>query len=385
MLRRLIPVAVVLAFGGCELRSPAAPDPAASVSRAGPPALGVMTWNVYVGADLGRLLVVEDPNDIPLEVAFLFADVIASDWPARAGAIVDQIELVDPHLIGLQEVMLFRVQSPGDFLIGNPTPATTPVVDFLDVLADALAARGLDYVPTTISQNFDIELPMVNFGTGGLDDVRATEFDVVLVRGDVAWSNPQHANFAAVLPLDVGGVVLPKPSGWASIDLTFKGLPYRFVTTHLEPADLAPGVLDPDLVLLQAAQAAELLQVLDQSPYPVILTGDLNSDDDGSTTATYADVRSSGFVDSWLVGPPRGEGYTSGQDIFDPEPGFYHRIDYVFYRDDFTRAKGRFQGSIAADRVGEDPADRTPGGIWPSDHAGVVAELTVAPGRGHPR
>jgi len=39
----------------------------------------------------------------------------------------------------------------------------------------------------------------------------------------------------------------------------------------------------------------------------------------------------------------------------------------VFLRGPFT--------PVAADVVGEESADRTPGGLWPSDHAGVVATL----------
>jgi hypothetical protein len=37
-------------------------------------------------------------------------------------------------------------------------------------------------------------------------------------------------------------------------------------------------------------------------------------------------------------------------------------------------SSGDFQAQ-AADRVGEEPADKTPSGLWPSDHAGVVARM----------
>jgi hypothetical protein len=32
---------------------------------------------------------------------------------------------------------------------------------------------------------------------------------------------------------------------------------------------------------------------------------------------------------------------------------------------------------VSAEVVGDDPADRTTGGLWPSDHAGVVATLRI--------
>ncbi|UCF21295.1 MAG: hypothetical protein JSU87_07920, partial [Gemmatimonadota bacterium] len=61
----------------------------------------------------------------------------------------------------------------------------------------------------------------------------------------------------------------------------------------------------------------------------------------------------------------------------------FHRIDFVFYRDEFTRTTGDFQGAVKAALLGEQETDRTPSGLWPSDHAGLAVALTVAPGLGH--
>lgn len=387
MKRWLISIVVVgLALGACDRDSLMGPNgPSFGSDRAGSPALDVMTYNVYVGAQINDLLLVEDPADIPFEAARLFGIVQQTNFPERAQAIADQIERVRPHAIGLQEISLFRIQSPGDFLSGNPIPATTPVLDYLGILMQALADRGLSYSAAVVSQNFDLEVPIVNFNTGGLDDIRLTDFDVILVREGVSWSNPQNANFGAALPIELGGQTLFILRGWASVDITFKDLPYRFVNTHLEPADIAPGVVVPELAALQAAQLAELLGVVDASPHPVVMVGDLNSAADGSTTETYQDVIDAGFVDAWLVGPPRGVGYTSNQafDLLNATSQLFHRIDFVLYRDEFTRRTGTFQGAVKADVIGEDQADRTPSGLWPSDHAGVRASLTIAPGRGH--
>ncbi len=375
-----------LALSGCDRDSLTGPNPPSlDVDRAGSPALDVMTYNVYVGAPINDLLLVEDPNEIPFEAARLFGIVQQTNFPERAQAIVDQIERIYPHAIGLQEISLYRIQSPGDFLIGNPTPATTPVLDFLGILMQALADRGLSYGVAAMSQNFDLEVPIVNFVTGGLDDIRLTDFDVILVRDDVTWTNPQSANFAAALPIELGGFTLFILRGWASVDITFKDLPYRFVNTHLEPADTAPGVVVPELAALQAAQLAELLGVVGGSPYPVVMVGDFNSAADGSTTVTYRDVVDAGFVDAWLIGPPRGVGYTSNQafDLLNPASQLFQRIDFVYYRDEFTRTTGQFQGAAKAQVVGEEQGDRTASGLWPSDHGGVGASLSIAPGRGH--
>jgi len=377
-------LALGLALGGCDrdpVTGPTSPDLA--VERAGSPALNVVTYNVFWGARVEDLLLVEDPNQIPFEVAALWAAVQATDFEERADAIAAKIAAAKAHVVGLQELAVYRYQSPADFT----TPATDVVLDFLDILIQALDARGLSYTAVSMSPNFDVELPIVDFATGGLDEIRLTDYDVILVRSDVSRTNPANGNFAAVLPIPVAGQTILKPSGWASVDITFKGLRYRFVNTHLEPADVGPnGEVIPDLAFLQAMQLQELLFIVDQSPYPVIMVGDFNSDDDGSTTATYQTVRDAGFVDAWLIGPPRGAGYNSNQapDLLNPTSQLFHRIDFVFYRDKFTRETGLFQGSVKAQVIGEEQSDRTPSGLWPSDHAGVWAALTIAPGLGHP-
>lgn len=384
MRRFLAPLIVILSLAACSDGLPLGPSSRASVERSGSPALDVLTWNVYVGARVQDLLMIQDPTQIPFEVARLLGEIQATNFAERAEAIADQIAGAHPHVVGLQEVSLIRVQSPGDFLVGNLVPATTPVQDYLDILQQALAARGADYVIVATSSNFDVEAPMVNFTTGGLDDIRLTDLDVMLVRSDVAWSNSQAGNYAAVLPISLGGVDLPKPSGWTSVDVTLKGQQYRIISTHLEAADIAPGVIDPQLAALQAGQAYELMAIADASPFPVILVGDLNSAADGSSTTTYEDILAAGFVDAWTLGRPRDLGYSSGQDpdLRNADSKLRHRIDFIFYRDERTRAGKHFNGSAQVELVGEEPGDKTATGMWPSDHAGVLAALRIAPGLG---
>lgn len=370
---------------GCEGDTPLQPvSPSTSnAPRAGSPAIGVLTWNVYVGARIQDLLTLSDPNLIPFEVARLWGGIQATDFAERAEAIAETIAETRPHVIGLQEISIFRLQSPGDFLLGNPVPATDIVLDYLDLLERALDARGASYDVAVVSTNFDVELPMVNFSTGRLDDIRLVDADAILVRSDLSWWNAQKGNFQAVLPIQIGGVVVPKPSGWTSVDFTVKDRAYRLINTHLEAADIAPGVVDPGLAALQAAQAAELLAIAVASPHPVILAGDLNSAADGSTTPTYQEALDAGFVDAWTTGRPRGLGYTSSQDddLRNAVSTLRHRIDFVLYRDESTVERGHFPGAVHVELVGEDPADKTPSGLWPSDHAGVSAQLRVAPAR----
>jgi hypothetical protein len=374
-------ILAVTAMVACGDSNPLAVEESRGNSNA--PIFGVATWNVYVGAPLSNLLQIQDPNQIPFEVAGLMAHVEANNFGERAQAIAAELAASQPAVVSLQEVSTFRRQSPGDFLVGNPVAAETVVMDYLQILMDALSDHGTSYTVAATATNLDIELPTVDFSTGGLDDIRLTDYDVILVRSDVHFANAASGNFQAVLPIALGGVTIPKPSGWASVDVAVRGDSYRIFNAHLEPADVAPGVLDPQLAGLQAAQAAELRGIMDASPMPVILTGDLNTAADGSTTSTYDDLIAAGFADTWLEGPSRGLGYTSNQapDLLNSQSQLFHRIDFVLYRSAATARTGKMPGSVRAELMGEEQADRTPSGLWPSDHAGLSVVLTLPPGQ----
>ncbi|NIL98463.1 MAG: hypothetical protein GTO53_11260 [Planctomycetales bacterium] len=83
-----------------------------------------------------------------------------------------------------------------------------------------------------------------------------------------------------------------------------------------------------------------------------------------------------GFLDAWSETHPSDPGFTCCQDpdLLNPVSLNSQRIDLVLHRAGWE--------SLAAEVVGEDPADRTPSGFWPSDHAGVVATVRMKkPGR----
>jgi hypothetical protein len=56
-------------------------------------------------------------------------------------------------------------------------------------------------------------------------------------------------------------------------------------------------------------------------------------------------------------------------DLHNPDPTLTKRVDLVLTRSGFE--------TVSADVVGEEPADRTQAGLWPSDHAGVVTTLRL--------
>jgi hypothetical protein len=389
-MQRLLAVITILVLVGCADRNitDSVTDMQAGRERAGPGELTILNWNVYYGADLDVLMDETVHPLLPVRSAMVFAHVMATDAPGRAAAIAQRIAEARPHAVGLQEVAHYRVQSPGDFLdpatgaIQYPFPnATHTVFDFLELVVQALAAHGEEYVVASRTTTLDAELPMVRADWSCCDDLRFTEAVAILVRADVAWANPQQHRFAVNMPVNVGGMTLEIVKGWASVDVTLKGRTYRVVTTHLEPADIEDGhAINEDVHWIQQMQAAQLLGWLEGVNVPVILTGDLNSEPFGTSTKAWEMVTDAGFVDTWLRANPADQGFTSGQDadLRNIESKLWHRIDYVMYRDEFTMAGRPFRGDVASWRIGHLPAHRTASGLWPSDHAGVVAVFNTS-------
>ena len=158
-----------------------------------------MTRNVYVGADVDAVLAVDNPADIPLLATEIFQMLEITNFHERAFSLVKEIKWTRPHLIGLQEISTIRTQIPGDALI-DPTPDAPDIAyDYLDILLQTLADCGLDYYVAGLIENTDVEVPMVvGFDDGAplFGDVRLTDYDVVLARGDVSVSNVVEKEFS---------------------------------------------------------------------------------------------------------------------------------------------------------------------------------------------
>ena len=341
----------------------------------GRPGVTVMTWNVYVGADLESVLGAA-PKDIPLAVAQAFQTVVANNFPERAEAIARQVARFRPHLIGLQEVSKIYIQSPGDAIGGGTIPAEAIFLDYLDTLQVKLEARGLDYRVAGQVRNFNVEMPMY---TGNdpipFDDVRLEDWEVVLARGDVEVSRVLEKNFMAQVPDPVPGI--PFPCGYVALDARIGWKSYRFVSTHLQ------ALWVPDLVLVQLGQAQELTALLEDEKLPVIVVGDFNSQAAGGEEyerQTYQFMLGAGYVDTWTrnINPFEGNGLTNAEsyfDLTDPTRVFDQRIDFIFARNNIPFLDEPAIGPVVATVVGDAQRDRTRSGLWPSDHAGIVARL----------
>ncbi len=337
-------------------------------------AIRVMTRNVYVGADVDKVLAATDPSQIPVLAAEAFQTLIATNFPERAEAFAKEIRQADPHLIGLQEISTILTQIPGDAIDGGTDPATDVAYDFLEILMATLDAYSLSYKVVGKIKNIDVEVPMVvNPNPLEFGDVRLIDYDVVLARTDVRTRNVLEKVYQASLPVPTFGIEINR--GLVAVDATIGKTTIRFASTHLEPAPI------PQILPVQLGQAQELVTILKSEKKPVVVVGDFNTP--APYGETYQYIQSEGFVDAWtrnrLTDNP--DGFTSNHDpdLSNEIVDLNERIDFIFVRNKAGFSHHQVLGPVYAYVVGDEPQDRTTNGLWPSDHAGVVASLHLHP------
>jgi len=354
--------------------------------------LEVMTQNLYVGADVFRVF--DGAPCGPMQAVYeIFETVQATNFPERAEAIADIVMREKPHVIGLQEVSLIRSQTPLDNAVVPNLDGTFTylpnaeyvVYDYLELLLNALGARGLDYVVVddATSMNADVEFPMASFDescgfTSIPTDLRLTDRDVILVRGDLATSNAMNVNFSLNLPVEIPvapGFVLAFEftRGFGALDIDVGKYTYRVVNTHLEVGDA--DVPASPLNFIQYVQTLELLGAVTGTPLPLTVLGDFNSSPSlFDPRPAYGLMMGSGYLDLWTVRKgPFSPGFTCCQDeaLRNTVSALDRRIDHVFA---FLPAGAKLM-PIQSRVVGDRDNEKSVSGMWPSDHAGVVTTL----------
>jgi hypothetical protein len=344
-------------------------------AQAGEPGVGgkrgvdVMQVNLFIGAGIDRVMAL-DPTDpayrynLALTVTGIYYEIAASQPDVRLQGVAQQIAGRMPDLVSVEEASLIRIQSPGDLAIGGTNLATEVVYDYLQILTNALAAQGAHYAIVSTAAEIDIEMPMFNQEGTGLNDVRWTDREAILVRSDLPpgqlrVANPQSGNFAYCIQIPGTGITVTR--GWCSVDAFIRGRNIRYICPHLEQETVP---------VIQYLQALELLAGPANTQLPVIIAGDFNSDlfdRDGSGALAYSTMVAGGFQDAWAVvhpGNPAG-GLTWGHDEFlaSPAKPFDRRIDFVFYR-------GAGLVPQSAD-VLDLWLGRSAAPLWSSDHAAV--------------
>ncbi len=344
--------------------------------------VNVMTRNLYLGADLTPAIEAENLDELVDANGQILREVTLNNFPVRAEGLADEILEKRPDLVGLQEVALWRTAPPSLAPLQTGPSATTVRYDYLqELLAELNAGKGKNgkgkaqYEVVVVQNEFDLEAPADENGVAGdgpggpLPDAeingRLMMRDVILARrsGGVHTWNAQGANFDTLLEVPILGTPVPIARGWTATDARVRGSkPFRFVNTHLE-------AFHP---LIRQAQAAELVNADGPatSSLPVVLVGDLNSDDDtvlGADRLAYELLLGAGMVsrstndplscclDSSLLAVGAG----GSVDDFD------HQVDHIMTR---NPAIVTLQSSSVTGLL---PVN----GFWNSDHAGVFSAL----------
>jgi endonuclease/exonuclease/phosphatase family metal-dependent hydrolase len=318
-------------------------------------AVRIMSQNMDEGTDFKELVAARTPQEFVAAVTLTYQNILATRPAERAAAMAREIAKGRPDLVGLQEASIVRT--------GAAAPATTVESDLLQSLLDALKQLGEDYSVVAIVSGLDAEAP----STLGFD-VRLTTQDAILVREDgrrkhLKLENVRVNHFLTNLsvPTPIGPITLLR--GWASVDVGAGESAFRFVTTHL---DIVPPI--------QLAQMNELLASVANTRLPVVLAGDFNANAANAADPsfrTYQAAIDAGFADAWLRRRHPDAGFTCCQapDLLNTASSLDQRIDLVLVR-----------GKVHVARiglVGNQPEDRTPSGLWPSDHAGIAATLSL--------
>jgi endonuclease/exonuclease/phosphatase family metal-dependent hydrolase len=302
----------------------------------------VATYNVYLGADLSLVLGRRDPDDLARNFAEVQRQLRVTAFSGRARTVARLLAHDRPDLVGLQEMCTWS--SEGQV-----------VSDYTVDLLAALERAGVPYevvssrVTFTGSGRLEVGGPVLRL-QGSNVIVRRRDSAVSVERSDAGLFGD-----ALTVPLDGGEVTIAR--GWCDVACTLEGRPgsgFRFVDTHTEAYEAGP----------RNRQRDELLDLLAGTEGPLVVVGDFNArpDDVGMPVS---------FHDAWTVAgrPSEGpEAWTCCQaaDLDGGASRLDERIDYVWVRG---------LDVLGSHRIGAAPDDRNEQGIWPSDHAGVVADV----------
>ena len=387
-----------------------AQGPAAAKGNQNAKPFEAMTQNLYLGADVGVAL--DLLPDVPAAAQFMWDQVAATDFTARAPKLAGIAARYAPDVIGLQEATTWRCQKN----------AWSPVVDiynFTDQYLEATADAGVPYVvaeaggeqafnpgfsigpipglsvvvdPETFQPIFEQD-----FATCGFQMA-----DALLVRADLADQVTAVGQNDYDRALGIPGLV-DIVRGYAWADVTVSGHDTRFVTTHLE------SLWTFDEVTAAGDQSRQLAAELADVTKPMVVMGDFNSDprdprpagapnpggqpeasdacpaqpddptpDTASTECnSYWVMRNAGYTDigpdvddpmnyTWgsdaeLAGPDSGR-IASALDMGNPY-GFTDRLDYIFVKNG-VQTKSKHSPEII-------------GNVWPDSPDNWTCENTA--------
>ncbi len=307
----------------------------------------VGTYNVYLGADLSLLLGQRTVDELVRNQDEVQRQLVTTAFPKRAAAIGAVLVRHRLDLVGLQDVCTWTANGE-------------PLWDFAAELLVALERLGEPFEAVAGQPTFegagvvpvdgrDVELWLQGSNTV----LRRCRSAVEVESSSVGLFESAHTT-----PL-MDQMQVSITRGWCAVRCHVAGVPdtaFTFVDTHTE-------AYDEDA---RDRQRDELLAVLPGEGERVVVVGDFNSPP--ARVGMPAE-----YQDAWVVAgnPDDGPASATGcqaPDLLNAESALSDRLDYVWTRGVQVEWAGRF---------GADAEDRTETGLWPSDHAGVVAELRL--------
>ena len=368
------------------------------VAHAEIPSVTVMSRNIYLGADVGRAL--ELIPNLPAAAQYMWDQVKQTDFSKRAKILATEIKQSSPDVIGLQEATIWYCKK-------YPWSKKVEVFNFTEQLLDALDGRyelaskdGIRALNPGFSINPIPFLTKVNdeqtfkevFGSSSAACGFETGDALLVKKSDnlevIEVGNSEYEASYSIVP-----TIMTIYRGYSWADIKVKGVPTRFVTTHLE------SLWDDNKVPNSAKQAMQLVNDLSNTKMPVIVMGDFNSDPrdprskdqpnpgeqpiqsqacqaNAITCNAYLIMSQAGYKDA---GPDSldPKNYTWGMNALltgadtkrlvaaksmGNEYGFTDRLDYIFSKNGTV--------SVASEIIGTQ-------GEYGSDHAGVVATIAL--------
>jgi endonuclease/exonuclease/phosphatase family metal-dependent hydrolase len=337
---------VALSLGSAAVTAaPAAAAPAR-------PDVTIMSRNLYLGADIIKLATAPDVAGEQQQVQLLHQIVDRTNFPLRAQALAGEIAATRPDVIGLQEVARYY-RTPDGAPAG--APATQPLYDWISILQGELGRRGQHYRVVVEQTELDITVPSAE-GFG----LRLKLGNAVLVRtgkgARVSRVRGLSGQFAHQLQVTLPDQSVALHRGYAGLDGVVGGLRFRFLAPHAEAySDAAANGQFQELLAGPARSRTR----------PTIIAGDFNSDpaDPGADNA-YKTVIAAGFTDTGR----RVATCCQNETVDNPTSELKTWIDHIVVRPRATVLSSRVFGNRTSDVIG---------GLWPSDHAGVVATIRL--------
>jgi endonuclease/exonuclease/phosphatase family metal-dependent hydrolase len=323
----------------------------AASAAAKKPDLTIMSRNLYLGADIIKLVGASDLAGEQQQVNALYETVQATNYPLRVKALAREIARARPDVIGLQEVARYYRTAQG----APDGPATTVLYDWLALLRTQLKRLKQPY--RVVSQQTEMDITVPSSAGYGL---RLKLGNAVLVRTGkgthIRRIKPLSGEFADQLHVTIPSGPVDLHRGYAGLDGVVAGTRFRFLDPHAEAYSAAAANGQFQELLAGPARSRRV---------PTIIAGDFNSDpaDPGPDNA-YNTVIAAGFVDTGK----RVATCCQNETVNNPTSELKTWIDHIVVRPRMRVLRASVFGNRESDRIG---------GLWPSDHAGVVATIRL--------